>query len=242
METRIDEIAPDIYRLSSYVEADGFGIQFNQFVIDADEPLLWHTGPRGMFPSISEALATVVPVDRLRWISFGHVENDECGALGEWLVAAPNATVVHGAVGVMLGVGDWAGGHDARRLEDGEILDLGDRRVRWIDTPHVPHGWDAGLLYEETTRTLLCGDLFTHFDDPEPVIDSDIVDRAIGAEDAAPGGTALTPLLAPTIRRLADLEPATLAVMHGSSTTRQCGDQLHGLADYYQQAFDRALT
>ena len=158
METTTSEIADDVFRISTYVpEAD---FMFNQFLVRADEPLLFHTGPRRMFPLVSQAVAGVVPVDQVRWITFGHVEGDECGSMNDWLAIAPAATVAHTAVGCMVQVDDLAD-RPPRPLQPDEVLDLGGKRVRHIATPHVPHGWDAGLLFEETTGTLLCGDLFS---------------------------------------------------------------------------------
>src|SRR6185312_9365531 len=163
METRISEIADGIYRLSTFVPeiAPPAGFTFNQFLIDADQPLLFHCGPRAMFASISAAVAQVLPPEQMRWIAFGHVESDECGAMNAWLAAAPQAVVAHGAIGCMVSLNDLAD-RPPRALADGEVIDLGGKRVRHIDTPHVPHAWEARVLYEETTGTLLCGDLFTH--------------------------------------------------------------------------------
>jgi flavorubredoxin len=162
LTTRTDEIAEGIYRFSTCVPGvtpDGF--TFNQFLIKAEEPLLFHTGPRAMFGLVSEAVSRVTPLERLRWITFGHVEADECGSMNQWLAAAPKSTVAHGEVGVMVSLNDLSD-RQPRALRDREVLDLGGKRVLHIDTPHVPHGWEARVLFEETTRTLLCGDLFTH--------------------------------------------------------------------------------
>jgi flavorubredoxin len=166
MQTRIDEIAPGIYRLSTVVAeiAPPAGFTFNQFLIDAEEPLLFHCGPRGMFSSVSAAAARVLPLERLRWITFGHVESDECGSMNAWLATAPTAQVAHGMTACMVSLNDLAD-RPPRTLADGEAIDLGGKRVRYLDTPHVPHGWEAGLLYEETTGTLFCGDLFAHLGD-----------------------------------------------------------------------------
>ena len=155
METRVDEIADGIYRLSTFVPEIGpTGFTFNQFLIDDEQPLLFHTGPRAMFPLVSTAIATVVPVERLRWITFGHVESDECGAMNQLLAAAPHAEVAHGALGCMVSLNDLCD-RPPVPLADGEVLELGAHRLRHIDTPHVPHGWEARVLYEETTGTLL---------------------------------------------------------------------------------------
>lgn len=234
MQTQCTEIAPDIYRLSTHVAeiAPPAGFTFNQFLIDADQPLLFHCGMRGLFPAVAAALNTVLPVEKLRWISFGHVEADECGAMNQWLAAAPLAEVTFGALGCDVSVRDLAD-RPPRSLADGDILDLGNRRVRYLATPHVPHGWDAGLLFEETTATLLCGDLFTHLG-AAVLIESDIVGPAIEAEQTFMA-TAITPSTAPTLRRLSELNPRTLALMHGASFSGNGRAALRELADYYEQ-------
>ena len=235
MQTRVDEIADGIYRLSTFVPeiAAPAGFTFNQFLIDAAEPLLFHCGPRAMFPSISAALAQVLPPEKLRWIAFGHVEADECGSMNAWLAAAPRATVAHGGIGCMVSLNDLAD-RPPRALVDGEVIELGGKRVRHIDTPHVPHAWEARVLYEETTGTLLCGDLFTHLGNGPAVTADDIVGPAAAAEDAF-RSTCLTPATAPTIRRLAALAPRALALMHGSSFTGDCAGALAALADDYER-------
>ena len=233
METRVDEIADGIYRLSTLAPdvAPG-GFTFNQFVVDGDEPLLWHCGPRQMFPLVSEAAAKVVAPERLRWISFGHVEADECGSMNLWLEAAPNAQVVQGMLGCSVSVNDIAD-RPPRPLGGGDVLDLGGKRVRWIDTPHVPHAWEAAVIYEETTSTLLCGDLFTATGDGPAVTEGDVVGPAMAAEEMFQY-SCLSPGTAATIRSLADLAPQTLALMHGSSFTGDGAEALRGLADYYE--------
>lgn len=234
MKTRVDEIADRIFRLSTFVPDIGpTGFTFNQFLVDADEPLLFHTGPRGMFPLVSQAIGTVMPIERLRWITFGHVEADECGAMNRFLEAAPDAQVAHGALGCMVSINDMAD-RPPRPLGDGEVIDLGGKRVRHIDTPHVPHAWEARVLYEETTNTLLCGDLFSAVGDGPAVTTGDVVEAAGQAEDIF-GATCLTPNTAPTIRRLADLKPTTLAIMHGSSYSGDGAKALLSLADEYDR-------
>jgi flavorubredoxin len=242
METRIDEIADGIFRLSTFVAeiAAPAGFTFNQFLIRADEPLLYHTGPRGMFPSVSAAMARVMPVEDLRWISFGHVEADECGAMNLWLAAAPESRIVYSPLGCDLSVNDMAD-RPPRVLREGEVLDLGGRRIRLIPTPHVPHGWEAQALYEETTNTLFCGDLLTHPGASDPVTGDDLVDAAMASEDMF-GATSLGPYTAPTIRRLAALAPATLAVMHGASFHGDGGAVLNRLADRYEQMLRVLVT
>jgi flavorubredoxin len=239
METHVDEIADRIYRLSTWIPDVGpTGFTFNQFLLDAEEPLLFHTGPRSFFPTVSEAIATIRPVESLRWITFGHLEADECGAMNMFLAAAPNSQIAHGALGCMVSFDDMAD-RMPRPLENGEVLDLGGRRVRHIDTPHVPHGWEARVLFEETTRTLLCGDLLSQVGNPAAITDQDLLAEASAAEDAF-GATCITPLTAPTIRSLADLEPTTLAVMHGASFNGDGRAALLGLADNYEQRLIRA--
>ena len=234
MNTSTHEIADRIYRISTCVpDAAPGGFTFNQFLVDAEEPLLFHTGPRRMFPLVSAAVARILPLERLRWITFGHVESDECGAMNEFLAAAPRAEVAHGTTGCMVSLDDLCD-RPPRKLADGEVIDLGGKRVRHIDTPHVPHNWEARVLFEETTGTLFCGDLFTHAGDGPALTDGDIVGPALAAEEMF-HATALSPVTATTIQRLAALEPRTLALMHGSSTHIRCAESLRALADAYEQ-------
>src|ERR1700730_14209925 len=232
METKVDEIAERIYRLSTFLPTVGpSGFTFNQFLVDADEPLLFHCGQRALFPAVSQAMARLIDLRRLRWIAFSHIEADECGALGEWLDAAPDATVAHGAIRRAIWLNDQAP-RPPRALADGEVLDLGGRRARRLDTPHVPHCWDAGLLYEETTGTLFTSDLFTHMGNPPALTDGDILGPAVAAEKQF-GYTAVTPTTGATIRRLAKLEPRALAVIHGSSYSGDAALALESLAGFY---------
>jgi flavorubredoxin len=241
METRVDEIAERIYRLSTFLPAVGpSGLTFNQFLVDADEPLLFHCGQRALFPAVSKAAARVMDLRRLRWITFSHVEADECGALGEWLAAAPAATVAHGAIGCAIWLNDQSP-RPPRVLANDDVLDLGGRRVRRLDTPHVPHCWDAGLLYEETTGTLFTSDLFTHAGDPAPVTDRDIAGPAMVAEGRF-GVTAVSAATSATIRRLAGLEPRTLAVMHGSSYAGAGAPVLESLAGFYDELLKKGAA
>ncbi|HVT55492.1 MAG TPA: MBL fold metallo-hydrolase, partial [Xanthobacteraceae bacterium] len=185
METKVSEVADGIYRLSTFVPdiAPPAGFTFNQFLVLGDEPLMFHTGLRKMFPLNRAALARILPPERLRWIAFGHFESDECGAMNEWLAIAPRAQAAHGQTGCLVSLNDFAD-RPPRALNDGETIDLGGgKRVRYIDTPHTPHGWDAGVLYEESTRTLLCGDLFTQLGDGPAITGNDVVGPAIKAED-----------------------------------------------------------
>jgi flavorubredoxin len=219
METKVTEIAPEVYRISTFHPE--YQIQFNQFLIRDDEPFLMHTGFRRMFELTRNAVATLIDPAKLRWLGFSHFESDECGALNQWLALAPQAQAACSTVGVMVMVNDFAD-RPPRALTDGEVLDLGNHRVRFLATPHVPHCWDAGLFFEEKDRTLLCSDLFFHPGDPEPLTKSEIIGRAresmiAGASSPLAKDMAYTPYTDETMQRLAELAPQTLALMHGSS-------------------------
>jgi len=242
METKIDEIVDSIYRLSIFVSevAPPAGFTYNHFLILGDEPLLFHCGRRKMFPLVSGAVAKIIPPERLRWLTFGHFEADECGSMNEWLAVAPHAELAHGMVGCRVSVADMAD-RPPRVLADGEAIDIGGKRLRYIDTPHVPHGWDAGVLFEEMTATLLCGDLFAHLGNPRALTDGDIVGPAMAAEDIFKQ-TSLGPTTAPTIRKLTDLNPRKLAVMHGASFAGDAAGALRALADCYDARLRAALA
>jgi flavorubredoxin len=242
MDVRIAEVADRIYRFSNFVPeiAAPAGFSFNQYLVDAEQPLLFHCGPRHLFPEVSKAMATVMPLSRLRWISFGHIESDECGAMNQWLAAAPQARVFHGQTACMVSLNDLADCMP-RVVRDGEVIDLGERRVRYLDTPHVPHAWESGLIFEEVTATLFCGDLFTQLGDGPAITEKDIVPAAIQAEEAF-RATSLTPATAPTIRSLKAVVPQRLAVMHGSCFSGDCVKALEDLAAYYDTALKRAIT
>jgi flavorubredoxin len=232
--TTVDEIATGIYRLSTFVPEIGpTGFTFNQFLLDDEQPLLFHTGHRVMFPDVRAAIETVLPVNRLRWITFGHVESDECGAMNEFLAVAPQSEVAHGENGCRVSL-DHMADRPPRALADGETIELGRMRVRHIDTPHVPHGWEARVLFEETTQTLLCGDLFTHLGNGPALIESDVLGPSEQAEDMF-AYSSLSPSTPTEIERLAALAPRTLALMHGSSYTGDCQIVLHALADAYRK-------
>jgi flavorubredoxin len=234
MNTNIHEIADRIYRLSTTIEeAAPGGFTFNQYLIAGDEPLLFHTGARQLFPLVSEAVGKVIDVDSLRWISFGHVESDESGAMNQWLGAAPSSEVLYNGLGVMVSLNDLADRPPV--IADPTVArDIGGHAVRVIPTPHVPHGWEAQVLFDETTRTLFCGDLFTQTgESPALVHDADLIQPALDAEDLF-GATALTPSTAATIRQLADLEPRTLALMHGPAYAGDCTRALLDLAAAYE--------
>jgi len=218
--TRIDEVAPDLYRISVYAEA--FDLQFNHFLVRDEEPLLFHTGMRGMFPAVREALAKVIDPATLRWISWSHFEVDECGALNEWLAIAPQATPVVGVIGAMVNINDFSN-RPPRALAPEERLETGRHRFRFVPTPHLPHGWDCGVMFEETDRVLLCSDLLHQIGDLEPVTTSDITGRyrsAVETYQASPVLMDYVPYTDNTARQLAKLaalEPRTLAAMHGST-------------------------
>jgi flavorubredoxin len=218
--TRIDEVAPDLYRISVYAEA--FDLQFNHFLVRDEEPLLFHTGMRGMFPLVREAMARVIDPATLRWISWSHFEVDECGALNEWLAVAPHATPVVGVIGAMVNINDFSN-RPPRALAPEERLETGRHRFRFVPTPHLPHGWDCGVMFEETDRVLLCSDLLHQIGDLEPVTTSDITGRyrsAVETYQASPVLMDYVPYTDNTARQLATLaalEPRTLAAMHGST-------------------------
>jgi flavorubredoxin len=181
-----------------------------------------------MFPVVSEAVAKILPLDRLRWLGFGHFEADKCRSMNEWLTAAPRAQLAHGIVGCRVSAAD----RPPRVLADGEVADIGGKHPRNVDTPHVPHGWYAGVIFEETTQTLFCGDLFTHLGNPPALTQSDIIGPAMAAEDLF-HTTSLGPTKGPTIRKLAELKPKLLAAMHGASYHGDGTVALKNLADHY---------
>jgi flavorubredoxin len=232
MTAQISEIDDGIFRLSVFVPeiAPPQGFSFNSFLVIDDEPLLFHAGQRRMFPLFAEAVASLMPVERLRWISFGHIEADECGAMNLWLQAAPDAQIVHGQTACDISLNDLAD-RPPRAVADGELITSGRRRIRYIDTPHVPHAWESGVIFEETSGTLFCGDLFTQLGREATTV-ADIVPAAIAAEDTF-HSTSVGPATAPTIRRLADLKPRRLALMHGPTYSGDGAAALNRLADYY---------
>lgn len=229
--TSVDEVAANIYRISTGVTPPGLGgFSFNQYLIVDDAPLLFHTGPRKMFATVREAIGRVLPVEKLRYIGLSHFEGDECGALNEFLAAAPQAAPLCGQIGAMTSVGDVAD-RELRALNDGEALALGVRSVRWFDAPHVPHGWDCGFLLETTTSTLLCGDLFTQSGADNPALtEADI----LGPSEAfrrqmdyfAHGKNSRA-----VLEKLASQNPRTLACMHGSAWRGDGAKLLRALAD-----------
>lgn len=230
-DTHIDEIAPGLYRLHTpIVLPGGMGFSFNQYLLVDEAPLLFHTGPRKLFSGIRATIAKVMPVDKLRYVGFSHFEADECGALNEFLAAAPHAEPLCGQIAAMVSVNDVAD-RPAVALGDGEDLKLGKRVVRWFDTPHVPHGWECGFLMETTTRTLLCGDLFTQGGGRAPALTTDDILGPSEAFRAPMDYYAHAPQTRATLHRLADQKPTTLACMHGSAWTGDGGALLRALAD-----------
>ena len=240
MHANVDQIADRIYRISTCLPdvAPG-GFTFNQFLVDAEEPLLYHTGMRGLFPLVRDAVERVMPVERLRWIAFAHVEADECGAVNEFLDAAPHAQVAHGALGCNLSLNDQLN-RPPHPLADGDVLDIGGasfaRRIIEIATPHVPHNWESHMFYEEVSGTLFCGDLVSQLGEGPAITDDDLLDAAIVAEDMF-HQTSMGPAVPATYRRLADLNPRRLAIMHGSSYDGDCATLLRNLADVYDTRY-----
>jgi flavorubredoxin len=218
--TTISEIAPDVFRISTFVKE--IDLQFNQFLVRDDEPLLFHTGTRSMFAVVRDAVATLLDPATIKWIGFSHFEADECGSLREWQQLAPESMAVCSVVGKLVSIDDCMAVRPALGMTDGEVLNTGTYRFRFLHTPHVPHCWEAGLLFEETQRTLLCSDLFHQNGDVEASTQSDVLGRCRQVlEEYQQGPLAnympYSTLTEPTLHRLAGLEPKTLATMHGSS-------------------------
>lgn len=229
--TNVHEISEGIYRINTpFVIPGGGGFSFNQYLIVDDEPLLFHTGPRKMFPLVREAVASVLPPQHIRYLAFSHVEADECGSLNEWLALIPESVALCGQVAALVSVNDIAD-RPARPIADGEKLSLGKHTVRWFDTPHLPHGWECGFLFEEHTSTLLCGDLFTQGGaELPPITESDI----LGPSEAFRQGMdyfSHTKNARAMLERLANERPTTLACMHGSAWRGDGKKLLLDLAD-----------
>ena len=240
----VTEIAPDLYRICIYVAP--FQLQFNHFLVLDDEPLLFHTGLKGMFPEVREGVAKVVDPAHLRWIAFSHFESDECGALHKWLELAPSAQVACSDLGAMVSVNDYAE-REARGLAEGETFETGKYRFRFCRTPHLPHGWDAGVLFEETQKTLLCSDLFHQSGDVEPLTEKDVVGRTRAAlkeyqSSVLAEYSPYTPLTSGLLKKLADLQPRTLAIMHGSSFSGDGARALHDLDEAFAEFFGRKAS
>lgn len=238
----IHEIAPDVFRICIYVPQ--FDMQFNHFLVRDEEPLLFHTGTRGFFPTLREAVATLIDPAKLRHIAWSHFESDECGALNQWLDVAPRAQPVCTFVGKLVNVDDFSN-RPALGMTPADTLATGKYRFRFQPAPHLPHGWDAGVLFEETKKTLFCSDLFHHFGNPAPVTTSDILEpsrKAMAMMQAGPLAhyVPYTRQTEGMLRTIAALKPATLAVMHGSSYTGAADRLLTDLAGVIKEHFDRA--
>jgi len=229
--TNVHEISDGIYRINTpVVFENGNSFSFNQYLIADDEPLLFHTGPRKMFPLVREAVKSVLPVEQLRYIAFSHVEADECGSLNEWLAAAPHSMPLCGTVAAMVSIEDLAD-RSPRALADDEVISLGRHRVRWLDAPHIPHAWDCGFLTEESTRTFLCGDLFTQGGaNLPPITESDILGPSEDFRQRM-DYFSYTKNTRVMLERLASTAPATLACMHGSAWSGDGAKLLRELAD-----------
>jgi len=234
--TNVHEISAGIFRISTPVPPPAMpgGFTFNQFLVVDDEPLLFHTGMRSLFPMVREAVAHVLgDPARLRWLGLSHFESDECGALNEWLGVAPRAQAVCSQIGAMVSVNDFAI-RPARPLADGEQLALGagGKRLRWLDAPNLPHNWECGYLFESSTQTLLCGDLFTHAGHSLPALtEADVLGPAEAMRRAMPDSVALDRRARRLLEKLAATEPRTLALMHGSSYSGDGGGLLRAMAD-----------
>lgn len=239
--TLITEVAPELFRITTFIEP--FNLQFSQFLVRDEEPLLFHTGPRVLFPGVKEAVASLIDLKQLRWIGFSHFEADECGTLPEWQTAAPQSTAVCSMVGKLVSIDDCLALRPAKGMTDGEVLATGKYRFRFLATPHVPHCWEAGLLFEETQRTLLCSDLFHQSGNVEPVVHSDVIGRCRDVLNEYQQGPLANympycTLTDPTLKRLATLQPKTLATMHGSVYVGNGSQALHELANLLREVFD----
>ncbi len=217
--TTITEVAPDLFRITTFVPP--INLQFSQFLVRDDQPLLFHTGPRALLPAVKDAVMSLIDLHKLRWIGFSHFEADECGTLPEWQTLAPQSEALCSTVGKLVSVDDCLALRPAKGMVDGEVLQTGRYRFQFLSTPHVPHCWEAGLLFEETQRTLLCSDLFHQVGDVEPTTQSDVIGRcqaALVEYQHGPFANYLPycTLTDATLQRLAALQPKTLATMHGS--------------------------
>lgn len=228
--TNVHEVAANIYRINTPVALDGGGgFSFNQYLVVDDAPLLFHTGPRRLFPLVHEAVEAVMPAHKLRYLGFSHFEADECGSMNEWLAAAPEARPVCGSIAAMVS-GDDIADRAPLALADGATLPLGAKTVRWFDAPHLPHGWDCGYLFEETTKTLFCGDLFTQGGaETPPLTEADILTPSEGFREAM-DYYAHASNTGALLERLASTAPETLACMHGSAWRGDGAGLLRALA------------
>jgi flavorubredoxin len=235
---QVTEIAPDLFRISTFIQP--FNLQFCQFLVRDEEPLLFHTGPRALFADVKQAVASLIDPADLRWIGFSHVESDECGSMSEWQTLAPRATAVCSLVGKLVSVDDCIALRPAKGMTDGEVFSTGKYRFRFLCTPHVPHCWEAGLLFEETRRTLLCSDLFHQSGDVEPTTESDVLDRCrqvLTEYQQGPLANYLPycTLTEPTLQRLIGLRPKTLATMHGSTFVGEGSRALQDLSTLWKE-------
>lgn len=237
--TNITEISPDIFRISTLVPE--FDLQFNQFLVRDDEPLLYHTGMRAMFPQVKEAVATLIDPADLRWISFSHFEPDECGALNEWFATAPHAQAVVSQVGALVFLGDY-GARESRGLEDDSVFSTGTHRFRFRHTPHLPHGWDASMLFDESSGVLFCSDLFHQLGDVEPITDSSVIERSRNTllnyqQGPLANYMPYTPNTGPYLSQLAQLKPGVCATMHGSTYVGDGAQALTDLGEVLKEVF-----
>ncbi len=237
---RVTEVAPDIFQITTFVEP--FDLQFSQFLVRDDEPLLFHTGLRSLLQGVKDGVASLIDPARVRWVGFSHVEADECASLPEWQRLAPHSTAVCSLVGKLVSVDDCVALRPAKGMTDGEILPTGKYRFRFLGTPHVPHCWESGLLFEETHGTLFCSDLLHQSGDGPPTTESDVIERCRRVlVDYQQGPLAnylpYCTLTDPTLQRLAALKPATLATMHGSVFRGDGGRVLQDLATVYREVF-----
>jgi flavorubredoxin len=235
----IHEIADDVFRISVHVPE--INLEFSHFLVRDEEPLLFHTGLRGMFPALREAVGKVIDPGSLRWIGFSHFESDECGALNEWLAAAPNAQPVHGMLGMVVNLNDFSN-KPGRMLMPEDRLVTGKHKYRFIHTPHVPHGWDAGVLYEENKGTLFCSDLFHQWGLHEPVTDADLTERARATllqSEAGPFANYIpyNENTGRVLHSLSELDAKTLAIMHGSSYSGNCSAAFRNLATVMREVY-----
>lgn len=237
----VTEIAPDVYRISVFWPE--INLQFNHFLVKDEEPLLFHTGLRRMFPEVREGVNKILDPAKLRWISWSHFESDECGTLNDWLALAPNAQPACNFVGAMVSVNDFCG-RESRVLTPKDVLTTGKYRFRYYNTPQLPHGWDAGVLFEETAKTLFCSDLFHHDGQVEALTHSSVLDRVrqtLTAYQAGPLANYVpyTPNTGRILEGLASLNPSTLAIMHGSSFSGDCRKSLLELATVMKEVLDK---
>ena len=239
--TTVTEIAPDVYRISAY--ESNFKLQFNHFLVKDREPLLFHAGMKGMFPVVREAVARLIDPATIRWIGFSHFESDECGSLNEWLQVAPLAQPLCTVVGALVNVSDFASRAPRWILEE-DVLDTGKYRFRLYSTHHLPHSWDAGMLFEETNRTLFVSDLFLHGGEVEPLVETDVVGRARKAMIDFQSTQLLNSISYSStterqMAKLAALQPRTLAIMHGSSFAGDGGNAIRNLASTMKEVLGK---